>query len=121
MTPGSQPEPPAPPGLAVFFITGDGTSIHWSPQNAAGGGDNVSVTGPATVAGPRGRAVSGPSVQAGRDATATRAGDQQPPKRDWWARLRERGVVATIAIIIGAIATVIGTAVAICAWTGWSP
>lgn len=30
------------------------------------------------------------------------------------------GVVVTISIIIGAI-VVIGTAVAICAWVGWSP
>jgi hypothetical protein len=45
----------------------------------------------------------------------------QPPEKGWWARLRERGAVATIAIIIGAIATVVGTAVAICAWTGWIP
>jgi hypothetical protein len=120
MTPGSQPERPELTGLAIFVITGDGTSIHCTPQNAADGGINVSAAGPATVAGPRGRATSGQSVQVGRDATVARAGDQ-PPEKSWWARLRERGVVVTIAIIIGAIATVIGTAVAICAWAGWGP
>lgn len=120
MTPGSQPEPPALAGLAIFVITGNGTSIHCTPQNAAGGGVNVSAAGPATAAGPRGRAASGPSVQAGRDATVGRAGEQ-PPGKGWWARLRERGVVVTIAVIIGAVATVVGTAVAICAWAGWGP
>lgn len=59
-------------------------------------------------------------MQAGRDASVARAEDQAPEK-GWWARLRERGVVVTIAIIIGAIATVIGTAVAICVWAGWTP
>jgi hypothetical protein len=59
-------------------------------------------------------------VKAGRDATVARAGGLSPEK-GWWARLRERGVVVTIAIIIGAAATVIGTAVAICAWAGWPP
>jgi hypothetical protein len=120
MTPGGQPEPPELAGLAIFVITGDGTSIHCTPQNAAGGGINVSAAGSATVAGARGRAASGQSVQASRDATVARAGDQ-PPEKGWWARLRERGVVATIAIIIGAIAAVIGTAVAICTWAGWAP
>jgi hypothetical protein len=120
MTPGNQPEPPKLAGLAIFVITGDGTSIHCTPQNSAEGGINVSATGPAIVAGLRGRATSGRSMQVGRDATVARAGDQ-PLKKGWWARLRERGVVATIAIIIGAIAAVIGTAVAICAWVGWTP
>jgi hypothetical protein len=120
MTPQSRPEPPELAGLAIFFITGDGTSIHCTPQSAAGGGINVNAAGPATVAGTHGRATSGQSVQAGRDATVARGGER-PSEKGWWARLRERGVVVTIAIIIGAIAAVIGTAVAICAWAGWTP
>jgi len=121
MTPRSRPEPPELAGLAIqFVINGDGTSIHCTPQNAAADGINVNAAGPATVAGPRGRATSGQSVQADRDATVARAGDHLSEK-GWWARLRERGVVVTIAIIIGAIAAVLGTAVAICAWAGWTP
>jgi len=110
----------APIQLAIFVITGEGTSIHCTPQSAADGGINVHAAGPATVAGARGRATSGHSLQAGRDATVAHRRDQ-PPEKSWWARLRERGVVTTIAIIIGAIAAVIGTAVAICAWAGWTP
>jgi hypothetical protein len=72
-----------------------------------------------TVASARGRATSGQSTHAGRDTTLARPRDQ-PSEKGWWARLRERGVVVTIAIIIGAIAAVIGTAVAICAWAGWT-
>jgi hypothetical protein len=108
-------------GLAIqFVINGDGTSIHCTPQSAADGGINVNAAGPATVAGVRGRATSGQCVQAGRDATMARAGDH-PSGKGWWTRLRERGVVVTIAIIIGAIAAGLGTAVAICAWAGWTP
>lgn len=117
MTSESRPEPAS---LAIFVINGDGTSIYCTPQSAADGGINVNAAGPATVAGARGRVTSGPSVQAGRNATVARAGDQ-PPEKGWWAHLRERGVVVTIAIIIGAIAAIIGTAVAICAWAGWTP
>ena len=117
MTPESRPELA---GLAIFAITGDGTSIHCTPQSAADDGINVNAAGPATVAGTRGRATSEQSVQAGWDATVARSGDR-PSEKGWGARLRERGVVVTIAIIIGAIAAVIGTAVAICAWAGWTP
>jgi hypothetical protein len=60
------------------------------------------------------------AVVAGQDATITRAEDQ-PVKEGWWARLRKRGVVVTFAIIIGAIATVVGTVVGICTWIGWTP
>lgn len=121
MTPESLPEPPKLASLAIhFIINGDGTSIHCTPQSTAGSGINVNAAGPATVAGALGRATSGQSVQAGRDATAARTGGQ-PSEKGWWARLRERGVVVTIAIIIGAIASVIGTAIAVCAWAGWTP
>jgi hypothetical protein len=114
------PEPPEPAGLTIFFITGNGTSISCTPQSAADGGINVSAAGAATVAGARGRATTGQSVQAGRDATVAR-GRNQSSGKGWWARLRERGVVVTIATIVGAIVAVIGTAVAICAWVGWIP
>jgi hypothetical protein len=117
MTPESRP---ALPNLAIFVINGDGTSIHCSPQTAADGGINVNSAGPSTVASTRGRATSGQAAQTGRDAIQTRAADQ-PSVNGWWTRLRERGMVATIAIIIGAIAAVVGTAVTICAWLGWTP
>jgi hypothetical protein len=120
MTPGSRPEPPELASLTIFVITGEGTSIHCTPQSAADGGINVNAAGPATIAGTRSRATSGQSVQAGRDANVARGGDR-PTDEGWWARVRERGVVVTIAIIIGAIATVIGAAIAICAWAGWTP
>lgn len=121
MTPESRPESPLLAGLAIHFvINGDGASIHYTPQSAADGGVNVNTAGPATVAGMLGRATTGQSVHAGHDATVARAGDH-PSEKGWWARLRERGVVVTIAIIIGAITAVIGTAVAICTWAGWTP
>jgi uncharacterized membrane protein YphA (DoxX/SURF4 family) len=72
-----------------------------------------------TAAGAHDSATGGQAVQAGRDATAARAEYQSP--RKGWARLRERGVIVAIATIVGAIAVVIGTAVAICAWVGWTP
>jgi hypothetical protein len=120
MTPESQP-PPKLVGLAIqFVINGDGTSIHCSPQGAAAGGTNVTAGGPATAAGAHGNATGGQAVQAGRDATVARAEDQSS-KEGWWARLRARDMVVAIATIVGAIAAVIGTAVAICAWVGWTP
>jgi len=110
VTPEDQPVPPKlPAGVAIqFVINGNGTSIHYSPQNAA--------TGPVAAVGAPGSR----SVQAGGDATAARA-DDQSPKDGWWARLRKRGIVVAIATIVGAIAAVIATAVAICAWAGWTP
>lgn len=56
----------------------------------------------------------------GRDAAITGAGDQ-PVKEGWWARLRERGMLVALATVIGAIAAVAGTAVAVCVWIGWTP
>ena len=124
MMPESQPTPPDLAGLAIqFIITGDRTSIHCSPQSAADGGINVTIGGPVTAAGAHGSATGGQAVQAvrvGRDAATARAEDR-PAMKGWWARLRERGMVVTIATIVGAIAVVIGTAVAICAWIGWTP
>ena len=131
--PEGQHVPPAlAAGLAIqFVINGDVTSIHYSPQTADGDGTNVTVggpgAGPVAVAGTRGSATGGQAVKAGRDAAiagqhAAAARAQDPPtKEDWWARLRKRGVVVAFAIIVGAIAAVVGSSVAICVWVGWTP
>jgi hypothetical protein len=120
MTPESLP-PPKLAALAIqFIINGDGTSIHCSPQSAAAEGTNVTVGGPVTAADAHGSAADSHAVQASQDATAARAEDQ-PYKKSWWARLRERGMIVAIATIIGAIAAVIGTTAAVCAWIGWTP
>jgi hypothetical protein len=128
-----------------FVITGDRPTIHYSSQHAADGGTNVTVgggsaPGPVTVSGAHGSAIGSQTasganssvvgsqpVQAdhdaivtGRDATITGAKDQ-PVKEGWWARLRKRGMVVAFAIIIGSIAAVVGTAVAVLAWIGWTP
>ena len=77
-------------------------------------GENATVTGSQAVSGAGSVVVGGQAVQLGRDATA--AGQDAavadvavvPPTREgWWARLRERGVVTTLAIIVTAIAGVI--------------
>ena len=60
------------------------------------------------------------ATTAGQHATAVRAEDP-PSKEGWWARLRKRGLVVALATIVGAIAAVVGTAVAICVWVGWTP
>jgi hypothetical protein len=119
-------------GLAIqFVITGDVTSINYSPQTAVGDGTNVTVGGlgaaPVAVAGAHGSATGGQAVQAGWDATATEQqaaaarAEDLPSRESWWARLRKRGLVVALATIVGAIATVVGTAAAICAWVGWTP
>jgi hypothetical protein len=112
-------------GLAIqFVINGDVTSINCCPQTAAGDGTNVTVGGlgaaAVAVAGAHGSATGGQAVQAGRDAAAARAEDL-PSRESWWARLRKRGLFVVLATIIGAIATVVGTAAAICALVGWTP
>jgi hypothetical protein len=121
VTPEGQPVPPRlAAGLAIqFVINGNGTLIHCSPQSAAAGGINVTA-GPVTVDDAHRSATGGQAVQADRDATVARAEDQ-PCKEGWWARLRERGMVVAIATIVGAFAAIVGTAVAICAWVGWTP
>ena len=122
MTPEGQPVPPRlAAGLAVqFVINGNGTLIHCSPQSAAAGGINVTAGGPVTVGDAHGSATGGQAVQAGRAATVAHAEDQ-PSKEGWWARLRERGMIVAIATIVGAFAAIVGAAVAICAWVGWTP
>jgi len=128
-----------------FVITGDRPTINYSSQRAADGGTNVAVVGasapgPVTVSGTHGSAigsqtasganssvVGSQAVQAdhdaivtGRDVTITST-EEQPVKEGWWARLRKRGMVVAFAIIITAVAAVAGTAVAVCAWIGWTP
>jgi hypothetical protein len=132
MPEGQQVPPTFPAGLAIqFVINGDVTSIHYSPQTGADDGTNVTIgglgAGPVAVVGAHGIATGGQAVQADRDAAksgqhaaAARAEDV-PSKEGWWARLRKRGVVVSFATIIGAIAAVAGTAVAICVWVGWTP
>lgn len=118
-----------PSGLAAgpaiqVVINGDVASINYSPQTAVGDGINVTVGGlgaaPVAVVGAHGSATGGQAVQAGRDAAAARAEDL-PSREGWWARLRKRGLFVALATIVGAIATVVGTAAAICAWVGWTP
>jgi hypothetical protein len=128
-----------------FVITGDRTTINYSPQHAGDGGTNVSIAdvsvpGSVTVSGAHGSAIgsqnaSGPnssvvgsqSAQAGRDTVtagrdATVEGTKgQDVKEGWWARLRKRGAVVAFATIISAIAAVVGTIVGVCVWLGWTP
>lgn len=120
MTPESQPTPQLPVLAIQFIINGDGTSIHCNPQGATDSGTTITAGGPVTAADAHGSATGGQAVQAGRDATAAPA-EEQPPKKSWWARLRERGVIVAVATVVGAIAVVIGTVVAICAWIGLTP
>jgi len=86
-------------------------------------GPNSSVVGSQTANGADSSVVGGLAVQAGhdavtagQDATITNATDQ-PVKEGWWARLRKRGVVVSLAIIITAIAAVVGIAISL----GWKP
>jgi AbiTii len=126
-----------------FVVTGDRPTIHYSFQHASDGGMNVTgggAAGAVTVAGAHGNAIGSQTasganssvvgiqpVQAdrdamvvGRDATITDAKDQ-PVKEGWWARLRKRGMFVAFATIVGGIAAVVGTIVAICVWVGWTP
>jgi hypothetical protein len=113
-----------------FVITGDRPTINYSPQHATDGGTNVTVgapaAGPVTVSGAHGTAIGSQAVQgdhnaiAGRDA-ADAGAKEQPANEGWWARLRKRGVVVAFTTVIGGIAAVAGTVVAVFAWTGWTP
>jgi hypothetical protein len=147
LTPQDQevPDKLAADGAVQFVITGDRPVIHYTRQQAADGGTNVTVAGnPATrtvtVVGVHGSAIGSQTangansavagtqaVHAGRDAatgghdaTVTGAGDQAG-KEGWWARLRKRGMIVAFATIIGAIAAVGGTIAGICVWLGWTP
>ncbi len=126
-----------------FVITGDRPTINYNSQHATDGGTNVAVgtpaSGPVTVSGVHGTAIGSQTASganssvvgsqaaqgdhnaiAGRDATNTGA-KEQPAKEGWWARLRKRGMVVAFTTIIGGIAAVAGTIVALFAWIGWTP
>lgn len=111
MTPKTQP--PQLPGLAVqIVIYGGETSINNFSQSAVGGG-LPAASAPAIVVGRK-------AVPAGPDISVTRAEDQRSAI-GLRARLRERGMVVTIAIIATAVAAVISMAVGICQWINWTP
>lgn len=100
-----------------------GTAI--GKQTASGA--NSSVVGSQAANGANSSVVGGQAVQAGHDAVTTEqdstitSATDQPVKEGWWGRLRRRGMVVTLATIIGALAAVVGTAVGICVWIGWTP
>jgi hypothetical protein len=144
--------------VVQFHVTGDRTVINYSPQHAADGGTNVTVTGgavsgPVTVSGAHGTAIGSQTasganssmagtqdasatdssvvsdravqagrdgVSAGRDTTPAALGDQDV-KEGFWARLRKRGMVVSIATIIGALAAVAIVVVTILIAAGWKP
>jgi hypothetical protein len=109
---GSAPE-------SVIVSGAHGTAV--GTQTASG--TNSSVVG-SQLANGAGSSVAGGTamradhdvVAAGQDATITSATDQ-PVKEGWWARLRKRGVVVSLAIIITAIAAVVAIAISL----GWKP
>jgi len=100
-------------GSAIGSQTASGANSSLVGSQAANGANSSVLSGQAVQAGHD-------AVSAGRDVTIPSAEDQ-PVKEGWWARLRKRGVVVAFAIIIGAIAAVVGTAVGICVWIGWTP
>lgn len=126
-----------------FMITGNRPTINYSLQHATDGGTNAAVappvSGPVIVSGGQGTAIGSQTASganssvvgsqtaqgdhnaiAGRDAASTGT-EEQPVKEGWWARLRKRGMVVAFATIIGGIAAVAGTVVAVFAWIGWTP
>jgi hypothetical protein len=88
-------------GSTIGSQTASGANSNVVGSQAANGTDSRMVGGQVVQAGHD-------AVSAGQDATITSAADQSV-KRGWWARLRKRGVVVAFAIIIGAIAAVVGT------------
>jgi hypothetical protein len=130
LTPQDQdvPDKTAADQAVQFVVTGKRPVINYTVQRAADGGTNVAVNsgdkaGPVTVSGAHGSVVGGQAVQAGRDAFTAGQGAAMPGAVDqgWWARLRKRGAVVAFSTIIGAIAVVVGTAVGIFVWIGWTP
>lgn len=126
-----------------FVITGNRPTINYSLQHATDGGTNAafatSVSGPVIVSGGQGTAIGSQTASganssvvgsqtvqgdhnaiAGRDAASTDT-EERHAKEGWWARLRKRGMVVAFATIIGGIAAVAGTVVAVFAWIGWTP
>jgi len=95
--------------------------------NQTASGANSSVVGSQDASGAGSGVVGGQAVQAGRDAVtagqdaAIPGAVDQSAKEGWWIRLRKRGAVVAFSTIIGAIAVVVGTAVGIFVWIGWTP
>jgi hypothetical protein len=101
----------------IVVIKNRGATINRIPQQSSDSGTNEGLASEsATMSGPGGSAPDGQSARAGGAAAEDKSG-----KAGWWVRLRQRETVVDLAIIVGAIATVIGTIVAVCAWTGWTP
>jgi hypothetical protein len=96
-------------GSAIGSQTASGTNSSLVGSQTASGADSSVVGGTAVQAGHD-------VVAAGQDATITTATDQ-PVDEGWWARLRKRGVVVSLAIIITAMAAVVGIAISL----GWKP
>jgi len=96
-------------GSAVGTQTASGTNSNVVGSQAANGAGSSVAGGQAMQAGHD-------AAVAGQDATITSATDQ-PVKEGWWARLRKRGVVVSLAVIITAIAAVVGIAISL----GWKP
>lgn len=101
----------------------NGTAI--GSQTASGA--NSSVTGTQVASGTGSSVSGGQSVRAGghaviagQDASVPGSGEQ-PVKKGWWARLRERGAVVAFAAIITAIAGVAAVVVTIMVAGGWKP
>jgi hypothetical protein len=101
----------------IVVIKKRGATINYSPQQASDGGTTEGLgSGSATRSGPRGSATDGQTTQAGGLAAKDKSG-----KEGWWVRIRKRETIVDLAIVVGALATVVGTIVAVCIWTGWTP
>lgn len=101
----------------IVVIKKSGATINCSPRQASDGGTTEGLaSGSATRSGRRGSAADGQTARAGGLAAK-----DKPGKEGWWVRIRKREMIVDLAIVIGAFATVVGTIVAVCAWTGWTP
>lgn len=120
---------------AIHLVVGDHATINFNYQHTSDGGTNVSIgysasgtvivsgkggtaIGSQTASGPNSSVVGSQSAQGahstitGRDAVS--AADEQPDGKNWWVRLRKRGVAVAVSTIIAGI-------VGIFQWIGWMP
>jgi hypothetical protein len=101
----------------IVVIKGRGATSNCIPRQASDGGTTEGLaSGSATTSGPSGSAADGQSARAGGAAAKDKSG-----KEGWRARKRKREMIVDLSIVVSAFATVIGTIVAVCAWTGWTP
>jgi len=101
----------------IVVIKKRDAAINCSPQQASDGGTTEGLaSGSATRPGPTGSAAGGQTARAGGLAAKDKSG-----KEGWWVRIWKREMIVDLAIVVGAFATIIGTIVAVCAWTGWTP